>query len=482
MSIHTPDWVKHAIFYQIFPDRFASSNQVKKPDNLEPWDSKPTIYGFKGGDLLGIAEHLDYLQDLGINAIYLNPILQSTANHRYHTQDYFRVDPILGGDDAFRKLLDAAHAKGMRVIIDGVFNHASRGFYQFNHALENGANSPYLDWFHIHGFPLHAYEGKHNYDAWWGNPALPKLNTDTPAVREFIFDVAEHWIKFGCDGWRLDVPAEIDDDNFWRTFRRRVKAINPDAYIVGEIWHEAQRWLQGDQFDAVMNYMFTKACIGFCVSEKIDHNLTSNLDPLPALDASGFAYALNSTLGLYDWQINCAQMNLLDSHDTARFLTIAKNDHAALKLATLCMFTFPGAPNVYYGDEIGMAGGRDPDCRRAFPWDQSAWDHDMLDHFKACIALRNQHCALRDGSFRVVYAKGKCVVYMREKGDEKLIVALNSGSTAAAIDIATRDLLHDGAILDVVLGKPRQYVLQAGQLEGLAIPKRAGVVLKVTKE
>ncbi len=294
--------------------------------------------------------------------------------------------------------------------------------------------------------------------------------------------MAEHWIKFGSDGWRLDVPAEIDDDAFWQEFRRRVKAINPEAYIVGEIWHEAQRWLQGDQFDAVMNYVFMKACIGFFVDEKIDHNLTSNLDPVPALDATGFAYALNASLGMYDWQINSVQMNLLDSHDTARFLSIAKNDLSALKLAALCMLTYPGAPSIYYGDEIGMAGGRDPDCRRAFPWDEHAWRSDVRDFFKECISLRTRHRALRDGSFRVIYAEGKCVAYLREWGDEKLIVAINSGSVAMAINIVTRDILHDGAILDVTLGRPVQYALREGQLEGLLVPKRAGVVLKVTKE
>jgi len=171
--IETPHWVRDAIFYQIFPDRFAKSERVAKPSNLEAWDAKPTNYGFKGGDLLGVAEHLDYLQDLGVNAIYFCPIFASTANHRYHTHDYYTVDPILGGNKAFKQLLDAAHQRNIRVIIDGVFNHASRGFYQFSHALENGAASPYLDWFHIHGFPLHAYEGKAQYDCWWGIPALP---------------------------------------------------------------------------------------------------------------------------------------------------------------------------------------------------------------------------------------------------------------------------------------------------------------------
>jgi len=236
-AIHTPEWVKDAVFYQIFPDRFAKSNAVPKPSNLEPWDSPPTVYGFKGGDLLGVAERLDYLQDLGVNAIYFTPIFQSAANHRYHTHDYYQVDPILGGNAALRALLDEAHRRGIRVVLDGVFNHASRGFYQFNHILENDGASPYLDWFFVRKYPLHAYEDQYRpgYEAWAGLRALPKFNTDTPAVREFLWGVGEHWIRQGIDGWRLDVPAEIKDDAFWQEFRRRVKSLNPEAYIVGEI-------------------------------------------------------------------------------------------------------------------------------------------------------------------------------------------------------------------------------------------------------
>ncbi len=227
--IVTPDWVKDAVFYQIFPDRFARSEQVPKPSNLEPWDSPPTVFGFKGGDLLGVAERLDYLQELGITAIYFNPIFQSAANHRYHTHDYYQVDPILGGNDAFREMLDAAHARGIRVVLDGVFNHTGRGFYPFHHTLENGAASPYLDWFYFDeerlqaGERLDAYPSPEKerrlhrsrrslqelgYQAWRGLPALPKFNTDTPAVRSFIFDVARYWVEFGIDGWRLDVPVE----------------------------------------------------------------------------------------------------------------------------------------------------------------------------------------------------------------------------------------------------------------------------------
>jgi len=254
MSVTTPDWVKDAVFYQIFPDRFARSEHLHRAGlQMEDWNSPPNSYGFKGGDLIGVTEKLDYLQDLGITAIYFNPIFSSAANHRYHTYDYTNVDPILGGDAALRRLLDEAHRRDIRVIIDGVFNHASRGFYQFNHLLENGPASPYLDWFQVQGWPLHAYEGhiSPNYAAWWNLHALPKLNIQTPAVREFLLGVAQHWIEQGADGWRLDVPNEIDDDEFWREFRRRVKDANPEAYIVGEIWDDSRRWLQGDQFDAV---------------------------------------------------------------------------------------------------------------------------------------------------------------------------------------------------------------------------------------
>ncbi|HKL88888.1 MAG TPA: glycoside hydrolase family 13 protein, partial [Salinibacter sp.] len=255
----TPDWAKHAVFYQIFPDRFARSGQVPHQDDvpLKPWGAPPEEQGFQGGDLYGIVNNLDYLDDLGVTALYLNPIFASAANHRYHTYDYYEVDPLLGGNEALRELLDAAHARDIRVVLDGVFNHASRGFWPFHHVLENGPDSPYTDWFVIHDWPLRPYATEpdaHNYAAWAGLPALPEFNTDHPAVRDFLFGVAKHWIDFGIDGWRLDVPAEIDDPPFWREFRDVVKTANPEAYLVGEIWDEAPAWLEGDRFDALMNY------------------------------------------------------------------------------------------------------------------------------------------------------------------------------------------------------------------------------------
>jgi cyclomaltodextrinase / maltogenic alpha-amylase / neopullulanase len=481
MTISTPEWVRHAVFYQIFPDRFAFSKNpaLVKPTNLEPWDSKPTQHGFKGGDLYGVIEKLDYLRDLGFNAIYFNPLFQSAANHRYHTHDFYRIDPILGGDAAFDALINAAHKKKIKIVIDGVFNHASRGFYQFNHALENGAASPYLDWFHISGFPVHAYDGTPRYAAWWDIPALPKFNTKTQAVRDFIWDVGEYWIKRGIDGWRLDVPAEIDDDAFWREFRRRVKTANPDAYIVGEIWHEAQRWLQGDQFDAVMNYLFTRAAIGFFTGGKWDTHLVDGAGhgAVSKLDASGFAYTLNHMLGIYSKAITDVQLNLLDSHDTARFLSIARNDPDALKLALACMLTLPGAPCVYYGTEIGLAGGKDPDCRRAFPADAAVWNMDLHAHTRALIQLRHKHRALRDGQFRVLFAEGMCVAYLREHAGEQLLVALNAGAEPVDISVHSSELVPGGARFKGVFGSRAQSAVRDGVFAPIHVPARGCVAL-----
>jgi len=498
-NIRTPNWVKDAVFYQIFPDRFAKSEQVAKPSNLEPWDSPPTTHGFKGGDLLGVAEHLDYLADLGVTAIYFNPIFQSTANHRYHTHDYYHVDPILGGNEAFHTLLDAAHERDIRVVLDGVFNHASRGFYQFNHTLENGAASPYLNWFHFNLERLENGEADpypteprrdsldtYGYLAWWDLPALPKFNTDTQAVRDFLLDVARHWIEFGIDGWRLDVPEEIDDDDFWRAFRRTVKEANPEAYVVGEIWFDAGRWLQGDQFDAVMNYIFNRACLGFFGGERLDADQRPGGYELRRLDVTQFADEVDRMLSLYDWAVTQAQLNLLGSHDMARFLTLVGGDKAALKLATLFQMTFPGAPCIYYGDEIGMEGRDDPDCRRAFPWDEARWDHDLLDCFRRAIRLRHAHPVLRRGSYRRLHTDEHCNVlaFARQHDGETLVIVLNNGATRYDLDVPVAGLLADGAHLkdlwgDLPASAPNLNVTD-GRIAGATLPPRGAVVLKTS--
>lgn len=482
-SVTTPEWVHNAIFYQIFPDRFAFSKQVVKPSNLEAWDSPPTVYGFKGGDLLGVLERLDYLQDLGINAIYFNPIFQSACSHRYHTHDYFQVDPLLGGNAAFARLLNEAHRKGIKIVLDGVFNHASRGFFQFNHILENGPSSPYVDWFDIRGYPLNAYgPGKPNYRCWVDLPALPELNTRNQQVRQYIMDIARHWLEQGIDGWRLDVPFCIDDDSFWQEFRQVVKAANPDAYIVGEVPWEAQRWLQGDQFDAVMNYQFTQACVGFFAGERMNRHYEKGMMGLPhtpVLDAPAFARRAEALLKLYPAPIASAQLNLLDSHDMPRFLSIASGDKATLKLAVTFMLTYPGAPCIYYGDEIGLQNGpttTPEDCRFSFPWDERRWDHDLRAHYQRCIALRKAHPALRIGSFKVVHAQGSELAFLRQLDGKSLLVAINNGREPWALELAVPAV--DGPVKGLLAGKEAH--VQTGRLIGISLPPRSGEVFTLS--
>lgn len=478
----TPAWVHQAIFYQIFPDRFAASAQAAKPAGLQPWDAPPTLNGFKGGDLLGVAERLDYLQDLGITALYFTPVFQSTANHRYHTHDYYQVDPLLGGNDALRRLLHQAHQRGMKVVLDGVFNHASRGFFQFNHILENGKESPYLDWFRIKGFPLRAYSGRPNYDCWWEMPALPEFNHANPQVRQFIYSVARYWLEQGIDGWRLDVPYCIDDDSFWQDFRQVVKSANPEAYIVGEIGDDATRWLKGDQFDGVMNYLLTYACWGFFGGQSLDRRLVGNwahhAEAYLKPDAADFARQAQELLERYPRPAVLAQLNLLGSHDTARILTLLGGDASLVRLAVLFQMTYPGAPCIYYGDEIGLAGGIDPDCRRAFPWQESRWDAELLGYFKKCIALRKSHPALRSGDFRLLAAGEGLAAYLRGAPDaENLVVILNRSAQTRRLSLPVADILAEGRVLNSLLDSGTARV-ENGRLSGLVLPPLSGAVLK----
>ncbi len=461
MPIDTPRWVRDAVFYQVFPDRFARSGRVPSPGPLEAWDVPPTGTGFKGGDLYGVADHLDHIADLGANAIYLNPIFASTANHRYHTCDYLRIDPLLGGEAAFRHLLDAAHARGMRVVIDGVFNHCGRGFYPFQHVLETGAASPYRDWFFLNpaflepGRSIRAYpdgiepvlelsavdlgdrDGSATfrdlgYQAWWDLPALPKLNVRNPEVREYLLAAGEHWIRFGVDGWRLDVPEDLEDPDFWREFRRRIRAIDPEAYILAEIWFPKAEVLRGDQYDATMNYPFLTAVVSFAAGSHLDLAVAAQHGWLGAavrrLDGPGFAALLGPLMTELDPDVVAVQYNLLGSHDTPRLLTLMGGDPASVGLAALVQATLPGAPAVYYGDEIGMTGSIDPAARAAFPWDRpETWDDSIRASLRVVFALRHEQPVLRDGSFRVAGAQGSMVAWVRALDGVVALIVLNNG-------------------------------------------------------
>ena len=489
------------MFYEVFPDRFASSERVSKPGPLEPWDSPPTDFGFKGGDLLGVAEHLDHIAAVGANALYLTPIFQSASNHRYHTYDYLTVDPLLGGDAALRELLDQAHERDIRVILDGVFNHTGRGFWPFHHVLETGFGSPYRNWFYFdeaglrNGIPLNAYPAgggidpgadasstrtRLGYEAWWGLPALPKLNVSEPGVREYLWGVAEHWLRFGIDGWRLDVPAEIDDPLFWTEFRRRCRAINPEAYLVGEIWHVAPEWVAGDRFDALMNYPLAKAIIGFVGGRSLNEPLLRShheYGMVSRLDGHGFGARLTDLLAAYAPETNAVQLNLLDSHDTPRLLSILGDDREALELAVLLQATLPGAPCVYYGDEVGVMGGLDPDSRRAFPWDEGRWDRELFHAVREAFAVRHAESALRSDAVTLTSAVGPALAF-RRGGATELGVAVNPG------DDPIRLALGQGSSGSVILtmGRARSIAPQVASTDGaimIDLPPRSGAVVRL---
>ena len=383
-----PDWVKDTVWYQIFPERFANGDPTNDPKGTLPWGSKdPDREDFFGGDLQGVYDHLDHLEALGINGIYFCPIFKATSNHKYDTIDYYEIDSAFGDKALFKKLVDEAHRRGMRIMLDAVFNHIGDDSPQWQDVIEKGADSPYANWFHIHSFPV-SYEMTTipemardlTYDTFAFTPHMPKLNTANPEVQKYLLDIATYWIReFDIDAWRLDVANEIDH-HFWKIFHEKVLAEKPDLYILGEIWHSSQRWLQGDEFHAVMNYAFTDSIKEFFVEKSI----------LPSKMISG----MNAQQMLYMDQVNEATFNLLDSHDTARILTVCNGNKELVKAVMSFMFLQKGAPCVYYGTEVSMTGGEDPDCRKCMVWDPQDQDQKMLAFMKALIGLRKAHTDL----------------------------------------------------------------------------------------
>lgn len=461
-----PQWVQDAVFYQIFPDRFENGERKNDPPNVQPWGTKPSRVHFQGGDLRGIIYRFDYLLDLGITAIYLNPIFQATSNHRYNTVDYFKIDPKLGDMNDFLALLEVAHRNEIRVILDGVFNHCGRGFYPFVDLLENEEDSPYRNWFHPNRFPIDAYtpgEAK-DYLAWWGIKSLPKFNTNEPAVRNYLIDVARYWIEQGADGWRLDVPNEIDDDTFWEEFRDAVKSVNQDAYLVGEIWTADSRWVGDKHFDGLMNYPVMDCLLEMLLLQGDGTtDCTSRLESLLQMYPRENVYAMYVPLG---------------SHDTERVLTRLDEDIDKVKLAFLFQFAFPGAPAIYYGDEIGMRGGKDPDCRGAFPWDQNGWNLELRDWVKTLITNRKRFPSLRRGDFVHIMTDDRrhCCAFFRRLGEEHVIIAINASSSRRHLRLPVHELKWDnGRILRNLVGQEEYTV--SDQTVAVRLPPWSGVWL-----
>jgi neopullulanase len=425
-----PPWVQDAVFYQVFPDRFANGDLSNDPPDVWAWGSPPTISGFQGGDLRGLLAHLDYLTDLGVTALYLNPIFCAASNHRYDTTDYRRIDDRLGSLSDFTSLVDAVHRRGLKIILDGVFNHTGRGFAPFQDLLDHEDRSAYRDWYHVLRFPLDAFgDGPaERYKAWWNVRSLPKLNTSHPPVRRYLLDVARRWIERGADGWRLDVPNEIDDDLFWEELRHVVRRANPDAYLLGEIWTVDPRWVGRQTFDGLMNYPLRAALLGLAVDG--------------GLSVAEFRKAVEAQLAAYPEENVLAQYNLLGSHDTERVATLARHDADRLRLLFTLQFFLPGVPGIYYGDEIGLAGGKDPDSRAAFPWNPSEWDMERRTLLQRLIALRRARSELRQGQLRFLDVEEAPAVLAlaRAWGEAQAVLVANVSESRASVRLSPETL------------------------------------------
>ncbi|WP_054703454.1 alpha-glycosidase [Bacillus sp. JCM 19041] len=419
-----PEWVKHTVWYQIFPERFANGNPRTDPPATLPWGStKATPTNFFGGDFEGILKHLDYLVDLGINGIYFTPIFKANSNHKYDTIDYMEIDPQFGDKETFRKLVNACHEKGIRIMLDAVFNHSGYYFEPFQDVLTHQDKSTYKDWFHIREFPV-APGPKLNYDTFAFVDYMPKLNTENPEVKDYLLKIARYWIEeFNIDGWRLDVANEVDHQ-FWRDFRREIKAVNPDVYILGEIWHDSMPWLQGDQFDAVMNYPFTIAALDYVAKDKIN--------------AEEFAHQLTEVLCSYPTNISEVTFNLLGSHDTARVLTVCNHNKERAKLLYLLLLSSKGTPCIYYGEEIGMSGENDPGCRDCMIWEENQQDLNFKAFMKKCIQLRKSEPAFgSEASFEIIEANTESnhLIYARQINNERIYFMINPSKQPITVSL-----------------------------------------------
>ncbi|MBM7554081.1 alpha-glycosidase [Thalassobacillus pellis] len=430
-----PEWVRETTWYQIFPERFANGDASLDPAGRLPWGSSPpTRENFFGGDFQGVVEHLDHLVELGINGIYFTPIFHAYSNHKYDTIDYMKIDPQFGDEESFRMLVKECHERGIRVMLDAVFNHSGYYFPPFQDVLEKGESSQYKDWFHIWSFPVQT-KPMPNYDTFGFVSTMPKLNTENQEVKDYLLKVARYWIEeFDIDGWRLDVANEIDHA-FWREFRTTVKEVKPDAYILGEIWHDSMPWLQGEQFDAVMNYPFTNSAVDFFAKGTIG--------------SQEFQNNLTQVLHMYPANVNEVAFNLLDSHDTPRILTLAGNEVTRVKLLYLFQLSFIGTPCIYYGDEIGMSGGADPECRKCMVWEEEHQNRDLFRFVKQLLHLRSTEPAFGNkASFRFLETNNSaCIAYQKQHEHQKLVFILNNSPEQQEVAIKTlqnvtvRDLL-----------------------------------------
>lgn len=427
-----PKWVENQVWYAIFPERFANGDELINPPETLAWgDTKKYSNSQRfGGDLQGIIDHLDYIEDMGFTGIYMTPIFSSDSAHKYDINDYYEIDSAFGDKETLKKLVDEAHKRGIKVMLDAVFNHCGFRHPYFQDVLDKGIDSKYYDCFYIidKDKPLLPFEmaldtvlddeqevychqnpNEINYRTFAFTPKMPKMNTDNPLMKEYLLDVATYWIKeFDIDGWRLDVSNEVSHA-FWRDFRKAVKAVKPDAYIIGENWDNSNPWLGGDQYDAVMNYEILFPIWNF-FGTNIDHK---NIKP------TDFVEKISKVLTDYPKNVLRSMYNLVDSHDTTRLLEICNNDPKIAKQVYLFLFTFPGAPSIYYGGEVGLTGKHDPDNRRCMPWDNQ--NEDLKTFIKKLIQIRQANKDFKDVEFEWITADNETSVLVYKKGETTFI-------------------------------------------------------------
>lgn len=415
-----PAWARNKVVYQVFPASFAPEGAAdERRWYKSPIDHREDL----GGTLRGIIDRMDHIKELGADVLYMTPVFKSMTVHKYDTVDYYRVDPSLGTKEDLKELVDKAHSMGLRVILDGVFNHSSQEFFAFADIKERGERSEYLDWYFIEGFPLKmAWGTKPNFKTFSYYGGMPKLNLRNPAVEEYFINVGLYWIReCGIDGWRLDVADEVGH-RFWRRFREAIKAEKPDALIVGEEWHYGGDFLQGDEWDTVMNYHF--------------YNSVTDLIAGEGMTVSGFFESLGFLRGNLHTRVYELLWNLIGSHDTKRFIRAVGGNKAKMRMAAALQLLLPGMPMIYYGDEYAMDGGEGGDCRRGMVWDKKRQDLTMFDWYKRLIAIRHDHPCLTEGkitSFSTDDASGTAAITTHLDGEE-LTVLLHCGDGEVRYD------------------------------------------------
>lgn len=419
------EWMGNATFYQIFVDRFSMGDDQKDLSyiNMKQGDL-PTPKSFAGGDLKGITQKLPYLKNLGINAVYLTPVFESVSNHKYDIADYYKIDPRFGDKDDLKNLVKVAHELGLRVVLDAVFNHCSERLAEFVDVKQKGKKSAFYDWFIVKS------DDPFEYECFGSCLYMPKFNTSNEKVCEFLTDIGVYWIReCDIDGWRLDVSDEVSH-KFWRRFRTAIKKEKPDCVLIGENWHDANAYLGGDQFDSIMNYAFTKACLDYFAFDKFNAKQTAD--------------KLNELLMRNTDTVNKSMLNLLDSHDTHRFLTRVGGNKDKLMSALALTYMFPGAPCIYYGTENAMEGGYDPDCRRVFDWNESLRPNEVKTLIEKLTEIKRSG-ALSDVDSKI-YEKDKALIVER-KGYRLIINQSENALSYPTDSVVVANNYQNGQIL-----------------------------------